>query len=164
MVDPRSKFLVSFVLIWLLIDRKRLTELLFFVTLTSFIVSSLDAIGSNLTLWVYVYRDFPTFNRLVSVDSGTFPLLYLIMYQYVPKWSHYLLVQVLASLIFSFLFETIFQLIGILQYLSWRHIYSFPIYILIGVIMKAVVERVKKREARENYRDVLFEERISDVS
>ncbi|HSU79962.1 MAG TPA: hypothetical protein VLK78_06050, partial [Candidatus Angelobacter sp.] len=93
-----STLLVSIFLYWVLIDRKRLTELLFFVTLTSLIVSSLDSIGSNLTLWVYVYRDLPTFNRLVSVDIGALPLLYLVMYLFLPKWSHYFLAQVIASL------------------------------------------------------------------
>lgn len=140
--------LISLFLIWLLVDRKRLIELLLFLSLTSYIVSSLDSIGSNLTLWVYVYRDLPTFNRLVSVDIGALPLLYMLIYQYFPKWSHYLIVQVVASLVFSFIFEPIFRWIGILDYLSWQHVYSFPIYILLGVIMKGMVEYLKKRQDR----------------
>ncbi|HET6872721.1 MAG TPA: hypothetical protein VFH42_07000, partial [Sporolactobacillaceae bacterium] len=63
-------------------------------------------------------------------------------------WSQYLIVQVVASIVFSFIFEPFFTWIGILDYLSWRHVYSFPIYILLGVIMKGMVEYVKKREER----------------
>lgn len=139
---------VSIFLIWLLVDRKRLTELLLFFSLISYIVSTLDSIGLNLTLWVYVYHDLPTFNRLVSVDIGALPLIYMLGYQYFPRWSPYLIVQVVASLVFSFIFEPFFSWIGILDYLSWRHVYSFPIYIFLGVIMKGMVDYVKKREER----------------
>lgn len=143
-------FVVAWLLAWVLIDRKRLLELCVFFLITSYLVSTLDAIGTQFGFWMYNFHEVPLLNRLVSVDLGALPVLYTLFYQFFNRWLIYLGVLVAAAFVFSFIFEPLFQRINILVYYNWQSLFSFPIYILIGIIIKAVMIWIIKINKRAN--------------
>lgn len=124
---------------WKLVDKKRFFEMLIFLLLVETIVTFLDEVGCQLNLWEYRYDIEPLFPRLIPMNFTMLPLCYMFIYQYFTKWKPYLIASTIIAALFAFVGEPIFIFLDIYQMLNWRHIYSFPIYILLAVIFKLVL-------------------------
>jgi H+/Cl- antiporter ClcA len=72
------------------------------------------------------------------------------LYQWFPKWKAYIVAIIIFSLFAALVGETIFQWLGIYKLLKWRHIYSVPPYILLGVFVKAILQKLNTIETRSN--------------
>ncbi len=135
---------LSWIIAVLLFDRSRLLELLVCFFIMSYLISLLDALGLRLGLWNYRYHEVPYFTRLFSVDLGALPVIYTLYYQYFTRWLDYLGILIVSGAIFAFVFEPLFESMHILIYIKWSSYYSFPIYILIGVLIKWGMRGIKK--------------------
>ncbi|GAB6158572.1 hypothetical protein JCM39194_17720 [Desulfotomaculum varum] len=132
-------------IIWYkLIAKKRLCEILLFGMIVSIIATTLDEFGCQLNLWEYVYDIEPLFPRLIPVNFTVLPVSYMLLYQYFKSWRSFLAAGFVMSALFSFLAEPVLVWIGIYQMLHWKHTYSFPIYIIIAVLVKWLTELVLK--------------------
>ncbi|WP_018249280.1 CBO0543 family protein [Orenia marismortui] len=135
--------LIPFFILWKLIDRNRLQEVLLYVSLMSLISIILDWIGLQMILWAYPYQLFPATHPLLNPFNLSFlPITYALVYQYFYKWKQFLIALIISSFIASFVLEPLFTKVGIYVLINWKYYYSFPIYVGMGIGMKYFVDRV----------------------
>ncbi len=125
-------------------DRKRILEILFYGCLISVYSVLLDDIGSFFVLWIYEAQLVPITARLNPIDLTIMPVTYMIVYQFLKKWRHFLVVQAILALGASFLSEPLFTWMHIYKTINWEFYYSFPIYLALGIMNKWLVERLSK--------------------
>ncbi|WP_257348859.1 CBO0543 family protein [Pseudalkalibacillus decolorationis] len=133
---------LPWILWWFLVDRSRLFKILTLGLMVSIIANLLDTLGISWGLWVYKMDIVPGFPQLIPIDHSVLPVGYMLVYQFFPKWKHFLIVSVIASLFGAFIVEQTFVHIGIYKMIVWKHIYSVPFYILIAIGVKVFVDHV----------------------
>jgi len=131
------------VLWWKLADKKRIFELLTVGMFVAGISSFLDVIGSEMVLWVYPSKLLPTSPRFLTVDTTCLAVIYMLLYQHVPGWRQYLAALTGAALAMTFIVEPLMVQANMYRLLTWRYVYSFPIYIAMGAVAKWATERIK---------------------
>ncbi|OPX88102.1 MAG: hypothetical protein A4E53_02259 [Pelotomaculum sp. PtaB.Bin104] len=138
--------LTTIIIWWKLLDKKRLLEILvfgFFIT-TSTVIA--DGIGNQLIAWEYTTKIYPMLYPLLAINLITLPLVYTLIYQYFTKWKLYAMMIIIASAVFSFIFEPLLVFVGIYEMYYWKYYYSFPIYILIGLFNKWLTQAVINKQ------------------
>lgn len=136
--------------IWLaIVDRKRIVCLSFYGLKVLLGATFLDAIGTMQTRWLYTVKVIPFVPHLDPVDWSIIPILNMLIYQYFPAWKPFLTIQILVAALFAFVGEplTIYTL-GIYVPIKWEHIYSFPLYFLLGVLPRLSTEYLYRLEQR----------------
>lgn len=142
---------ILFFVVWLwLVDKSRIIEIITFGLLISTFVFILDLIGITTVLWSYPDRLLPVMTPILEIHKMHMPIIYMLIYQYFQQWKSYILVLTFTSFIFSFVLEPITEWLGIYEVYRWRYVYSFPIYILLGVIFKWML--IKLKQIQLNYR------------
>lgn len=129
---------------WKLKDSKRVKEILLYGSYVIIVSTTFDDIGIVMTFWIYPYQLVQVMDRLNSIDLTMLPILYMLIYQYFPKWKHFLLASAVMSFIFAFIFEPFFVWIGIYKTITWKYIYSLPIYFIIAVTGKLFIMKLNK--------------------
>jgi len=137
---------------WKVVDKKRLLEMSVFGLLVNVIATFLDIGLSDHMMWEYPVRILPQMALLLPVDYVIIPVAGTILYQKFPKWRHFLMACTATSAFMSFVCEPIAVYIGMYRLLTWRYIYSFPIYIAIYAIIKFVTEKAVARTNSERNR------------
>lgn len=135
-------FIVTTYVWWKQVDKSRLDEIILYATIIIIIILILDELGEELTLWYYTTDLIPIFPPISSIDLSCMPIAYAIVYQYFKTWKNFIITSLLMSAIFCFIFEPIFVWIGVYQMVNWKSYYGFPIYFLIAVIAKAIVNKI----------------------
>jgi hypothetical protein len=134
---------ILFFAIWVyLLDKKRILEISAFGLLIGTIAFILDTIGSNMVLWSYPDSVFPIISPILEIHKFHMPIIYMIVYQYFQPWKGYLTALIISAAVFAFIFEPITVWLGIYVIYQWKYVYSFPIYILIGIILKWIFIKV----------------------
>ncbi|MFA4886385.1 MAG: CBO0543 family protein [Desulfotomaculaceae bacterium] len=133
---------------WKYVDKKRLLEITLLGALVLIIASYLDAVISEFGLWSYNYEIIPVWPRLISADFTVLPVTYMFIYQYFQEWKKFLLAMVIASTLFAFVGEPFLQWLNIYNLHEWKHVYSFPIYIFLGLFVKWFVQMMLARSIR----------------
>ncbi len=126
---------------WKIVDKKRLLEMSVFGLLVNVVATFLDIGLSDHMMWEYPVRILPQMALLLPVDYVIVPVAGTILYQKFPKWWNFLVACTVTSAFMSFVCEPIAVYIGMYRLLTWRYIYSFPIYIAIYVIIKLITEK-----------------------
>ena len=134
---------VSLTIWWKLVDKRRLLELAFYGFTIMTIVIWLDQVGYELGLWFYPTDLIPVFPPSTSIDYVALPVMYSLVYQQCNSWKSFIIGISLMSGVFSFALEPLLMKFGFYVLVKWSYYYSFPIYILIGVVMKMVIEKIK---------------------
>lgn len=136
--------IAPWVLWWRIVDRGSLLEISLYGSLISIYSILLDDIGSYFVLWIYQYQLVPVSPRLNPVDLTIMPVTYMFVYQFFRKWKTFLIAQTILAFGASFLTEPLFTWMDIYKPLNWKFIYSFIIYILLGVLNKGFVTYLVK--------------------
>ncbi|WP_459910191.1 CBO0543 family protein [Desulfotomaculum defluvii] len=134
--------IVSWLLLYLFLDRNRSRELIQLGSFVLIISVMLDLIGTELSWWGYPYTIFWIFSWFQPIDIVALPILFIFLFQYFRKWKLFIISVVISSAIFSFVLEPLLTLMDMYRLYSWRYIYSFPIYIVIGIFVKYIGERL----------------------
>lgn len=138
---------------WKLLDKKRLFEILTFGLMLLSISVVLDIIGDKHLAWAYPMSLHWTLTPpLKPYDITIIPVTYMLVYQYCHSWRSFFVGMVIVSTVFAFIAEPFLIWIDVYMELTWKHIYSFPIYIFIGLLAKWVVDkltRVQQQHRRE---------------
>lgn len=129
---------------WKMVDKKRLLELCLFGLIMSFGAAILDVIGSQMVLWQYHINILLPVSMLLPVNFVIVPAINIIVYQKCPQWGRYITVCMIIAAFLAFGLEPFAVWIGQYKLISWRYIYSFPIYLVINIIAKILTERLKK--------------------
>lgn len=132
---------IAFWLLWIkVVDRKKVIEILLYGLLIFIFTTAMDAIGIAYLLWDYQIKTLSKLPHIFSLDTAVFPVIYMLIYQYYPRWNTYLTSIVVMSAVFSFVGEPFLAWIGIYIMLKWKYVYSFPVFIAIGIICKVFVD------------------------
>ncbi|WP_404451776.1 hypothetical protein LG329_15745 [Virgibacillus necropolis] len=135
-------------IIWgLLVDKSRMKNIFLVGMTTSLLAVILDGIGLTLNLWAYPYQLLYFTGQLFTVDLAIIPVFYMLLYQYSRTWKSYFVKLILLSIFATFVAEPIFVKLDIYRLLQWEHWYSTPFYILIGVFVKWLVDKIDERSA-----------------
>ncbi|HBP63436.1 MAG TPA: hypothetical protein DD730_04010, partial [Desulfosporosinus sp.] len=127
---------------WKFVDKRRLLEIVAFGFLINILATFLDVVGSELLLWNYTLRILPQIPLLFPVDFVIVPIFYMLVYQRYTNWKHYLLASTILAIVLSFVAEPIAVYIGQYQLISWKFIYSFPIYIVLASLGKIFANKM----------------------
>lgn len=140
--------IIIMVILWstwaFLVDKRQLHMLLFTGLLTSGAALTLDEIGISMALWVYPHYLIPFSNVQYPIDIAIIPVFYMLLYQYFKKWSSYLFVLTLLTLFAVLVVEPLFVWLELYNPINWSHWLSAPGYMLLGIIVKVIVDKVDK--------------------
>jgi len=123
-------------------DRKKLPRLFLHGTFLFILILPLDIFGYEIGIWAYPCKILPFGPLIAFIDAGPMPVIYMLEYQYFPKWRSFLAMSIIAALIFAFIFEPIVQAMGLYTPLSWKYSYSFPIYAVLPLLSRWAVDRI----------------------
>lgn len=137
-------FIVPWIIWWKLVDKRRIREILLYGFIIMVLSSILDDLGIASLLWTYPYQLLQILDRLNAIDLTVLPVMYMLIYQYYPKWKSFLIAHVLLSFFSAFIAEPILVRLNIYVPLLWKFIYSFPIYMQIAVIVKWLTDKVSE--------------------
>ncbi|MFC4661796.1 CBO0543 family protein [Oceanobacillus aidingensis] len=137
-------------IIWLvLLDKKRIMEMLIYGFLVTYIAVIADAIGVALLLWHYPNTLLPA-PLIVEVHRVQMPIIYMLIYQYFPAWKPFLIAVTINAFIFAFILEPALVWLNVYEPYHWKHIYSFLPYIMIAAGFKLTVNKLKQMD--QNYK------------
>ncbi|WP_156177849.1 CBO0543 family protein [Bacillus sp. SA1-12] len=134
--------IVPWFLWWKILDKRRILEILLFGLFVILTTSFLDVLGWNYSMWYYPNTLLALCTPLVPINYSLFPFFYMLIFQYFSEWKSFIVASIILSAIFSFIFEPLSEWINFYKELKWKHIYSFPIYILLGISIKLLVEKI----------------------
>jgi hypothetical protein len=134
---------------WRFLDKSRISEILLYGFMATTLIMFLDVVGTSALLWGYPNMLFPLVPPVIAIDIGHLPIIYMMIYQYFQSWKSFFIAMTIGSLIISFVFEPTAVCLGIYEMNNWKHIYSFPIYILIGVFFKWLIIKIKNLESNK---------------
>lgn len=139
--------IIPLVVWWKLVDKRRLLKICVFGLLANVAASFLDVLGTDYVLWEYPVHTLPKLSLLIPVDYVIVPVVGMMIYQKFAGWKAFLLACTAASAVMSFLCEPFAAFIGMYKLLSWRYVYSFPIYIALYAAAKLLTDRLAARQA-----------------
>jgi hypothetical protein len=148
--SPQWWFLIFMtIVIWTIwvktVDTNRLKAILLVGCFTGFSATILDEIGLSFVLWFYPYRIVYFTSRFTPVNMALLPVTYMMFYQYFRKWKSYFIALFVFGLFAAFIAEPLFVKAGIYKTIHWKHWYSTPIYILIGIFVKWLVDFIDRK-------------------
>lgn len=134
--------ILPWIIWWKLVDRKRVFEILAYGLLLAMTSTLMDECGTQAVLWGYPDVMFPFIPRLFPVDYVLIPVIYMLVYQYFSGWKSFIIASIIVAAVFAFIAEPAMECLGLYQQYTWKHIYSFPIYFVLAVFWKWVVDKM----------------------
>ena len=132
--------LLPWIVWWRIVDKRRLAEICLLGMFVLATVSWMDELGTELMLWYYPYKIIPWYPQLVPVNYSVLPISFMLIYQYTPRWSAYIKAMTILAALFSWVAEPALQYMGIYQLIKWKVVYSFPLYLLIAISHRWLLE------------------------
>jgi len=140
--------IIPLLLWWKLVDRRRILEITVFGLVISVLATFLDVTGSELLLWNYTIRILPQVPLLFPVDFIMVPIFYMLIYQQYKVWKPFLFASTIVALALAFVAEPLAVYIKQYQLISWKFIYSFPIYLLLAILGKLIADKLLSLQQR----------------
>ncbi|MFX4262239.1 CBO0543 family protein [Pelotomaculum propionicicum] len=142
--------LIFVILVWCIwwkrVDKYRLLEIVCYGLLVSVVVIIIDILGVELVLWGYPNMLIPLMPPLFSADIALLPVTYMLIYQYYAEWKEFFIAILITSFVLAFIGEPIAIWLELYEMNNWKHLYSFPIYIIIGLSLKWVVIKINLKQ------------------
>lgn len=139
---------VPWIVWYRLVYKDRILEMLTYGIVMSGIILLTDEAGSDLTLWAYPVKVTPVFPRLLPISSSLAPTVYMLLYQYFPKWKSFIFADIIISAIITLILEPLAVKWNFLILLNWSHIFSTLICIITALISKFLIEIVSTVEKK----------------
>jgi hypothetical protein len=134
--------LIPWFLWWKLVNKKRLLEILSLGLLVMITAFFLDSIGISFLFWTYKYKVVQMLPPLNPIDLTAMPILYMLVYQWFPKWKSFVVVHIVVAFLGACLVEPLFVHMKIYSLHTWKSVYSIPIYFAIGVSTKWLIQKI----------------------
>lgn len=134
--------IVPWILWGCVVDKKRLTAIVLLGMFALATASWMDDLGTDMILWYYPYKLLPVYPQLVPINYAIIPVTYMLIYQYFRQWHSYVMALTIMAAVYSFVAEPALGYLGMYKMLAWKYYYSFPIYIIIGIAFRWIVEMV----------------------
>lgn len=145
-------FVLPWVIAYIFVDRKQLRDMALFSLIVMVFSITMDELGFALSMWNYPVEVIPTFPRLSSIDYAVLPVTYMLTYQYCPTWRSFFWGLIAVSTVYSFIIEPILVWMGIYVLIKWTHWYSWPIYIVMGLSSRWIIQKIIDIERKSNVR------------
>jgi hypothetical protein len=124
------------------VNKERLVEITLFGLFVAAAAIFLDIAGSEYPPWEYPIRLLPMTPLIFPIDFIFLPVVDMLIYQKYPRWKSFLTANIIAAAILSFICEPLLTQFKAYYLITWEYVYSFPIYILIAVVCKLIVEKM----------------------
>jgi len=135
--------IIPFIIWWRLLDKNRMNEIILFGLFVGLISVIIEYIGEYIALWWgYKIKLFPGVTLFFPFDLTILPVSYMLVYQYFPKWRSFFIGMIGLSFGAAFIFEPLLDWMDIYVLNTWKYIYSFPIYLVIGLFFKWLLKRM----------------------
>lgn len=134
--------ILSYVLCFKLLDKKRLVELLLFGSLVSVFCVTLDIFLENRNLFLYKARLIPIIPSIFIYDITALPLYYMVLYQHAGTWKKYSIWITLASLLLGYVFTPLMVKLGYLQLINWSYTWAFLVIAFVGFLAKGIISLI----------------------
>ncbi|MEQ8202064.1 MAG: CBO0543 family protein [Syntrophomonadaceae bacterium] len=126
-------------LIWFrLADRRRIFELLSYGFMAALVTGLVDSAATGMAWVSYPYKLIPAVPCLIPVTFGFVPVSYMLLYQYSHNWKTFLVNSTLFYGAAAFLLEPLARYLGLYELLRWNYLYSFLVYMVIAVVLRAI--------------------------
>ena len=130
---------ISYAIWWVIVDKRRLSQILLFGSLVAVGRVVMDTIGVNAVLWSYDIRLTPFSPGPFLHDFTLTPLALMVVYQYCHSWKKFLVWTVVATGIISFVFFPILTTLSFLKVYNWNYFYSFVLIIGLASLSRWVL-------------------------
>ncbi len=130
------------ILWWYLVDKKQFTPIVLFGMFVLATSSWMDDLGTDLILWHYPYKLLPVYPQLIPINYTVMPVTFMLIYQYFSNWRSYITAMFIMATLFSFVAEPALSYFGIYKVISWQYYYSLPIYMLIAISHRWLLEKI----------------------
>lgn len=120
-----SIIVISYVIWWILADKKRLSQLLLYGSLVSVGRIVFDIVGTNMVLWSYNVRESPFMPSPFLHNLTISPLAYMLLYQYTSSWRSFLIWNMIITGAYSFIVLPILASLKMLELFNWNYIFAF---------------------------------------
>lgn len=136
---------------WKLVDKKRLMEILFFGLIIMIISMIFDLVASDYMVWAYPHRlHWSLHPILLPYDVTIMPVSFMLIYQCYRHGKQFTIGLVLLAAGFSWVAEPLLEWMGFYVRYTWKSIYSFAIYIGIGLLTKWIVNQTLVKMSNRN--------------
>lgn len=126
---------------WKLVDKTRLPKILIYGLLFACFSVTFDIFGTTSLLYSYPIKLFPFTPPLLPYDFTVLPVTYMLVYQYVPGKNFWYVCLALAGFL-AFIMEPLLVLTRFYELISWKYIYSFPIYLSMSLLFRWLTENI----------------------
>ena len=136
-------------IVWfLLVDKKRITEITAFGMFFGIIAIFLDSIGSNAMVWTYPVRLTPyLYPQMYPYDVGIIIIPFMLVYQLSgKKFKTFFFSTGLLAVFIAFAAEPTMEWLHMYKEITWKNIYSFPIYWVMGLFCWSIIKVFKRIE------------------
>ena len=128
-------------IVWVKIrDKKDTVRLLFIGILVALVTCFLDNIGIDYGLWHYDWKLLPLAASYFPWDFSLFPVMVMLILQFKPKVNS-IFKAVGFAFLCAFVYEPIFNWLGMYDLKHWKFWYSFiiylPLYLIFNYIYKS---------------------------
>lgn len=150
---------LSCVLLFILIDRSRLREVLLFGLLLAFLFGYTDVIATEYGLWEYKTRVMPVKSSAFPFSYTMNPIFHVFAYQFGNTWRSFALLNTIAAVFFAFIAHPFYVWADILWLGNWNYFYSLiylsavPLGVRVFVLWLINIEQ---QHAPENRRTSLL--------
>jgi hypothetical protein len=135
---------------WKRVDKARLHEIITYGAIVSLIATIIDIVGCEYVLWGYTADLVPLISPLLVTDYCFLPITYMLLYQYFTDWRSFITATTIVSALLAFIAESIAVLLDIYQLNNWKHLYSFPMYILLAIFFKWLLNKIIIKQKNSN--------------
>ena len=142
---------ISYAIWWVLVDKRRLSQILLFGAFIAIQRMVMDIFGTNAALWSYDIRLTPFYPSPFLHDFTVTPLALMVVYQYCHSWKKFLVWTGVATGIISFVFFPILTTLGFMKLYNWNYFYSFVMIIGLAAFSRWVLLGVLNIEQNYEY-------------
>lgn len=125
-----------------LVNPRKLMAIVQFGLFTCIITVYLDVVGMKYGFWRYPFQLFPLTPRAIAFDMSMVPVAYMIIYQFFTTWKRFTIALIIMACLFAFIGEPFSIWADLVEYMRWNYLYSFIFYIITGIIVRWLVERM----------------------
>ena len=142
--------LFSYALVFFLMDKKRIIEILLYGSLVAVALIVYDTVGFYFGWWAYLIKIFPITTNYFASDLTLIPLYAMLVYQYTSSWKTYLLwITIWAVLIIFGFYNYALTNLGAFAYLTpWAKYIDFTLLLSEGIIARGILVTLLGMEAK----------------
>jgi MFS superfamily sulfate permease-like transporter len=127
---------------WKLLDKKRFNEIGLIGFITAVLNFVLNSFGIENCLWAYPDQILGVVRTWSILELSFMSVSIMLLNQYFKEWRKYLIAVIIFGAIGSFIAQPVFIYFDKFKLYNWRNLYSFPIYIFIGILVKFVALKI----------------------